>query len=112
MNRKDMIDIFESNDYSVHTHKEDGKTYAEVETWTSGGVNMLHTLQPFTLEQFERVVEEFDVDEEIDLHRLDKRYRDVFTIQRSLNDFTEYHEKLKATLAELKERSGKAGGKR
>lgn len=96
-----IIDIFEENDFMVHLLKEGGVLCADIETWTTEGVNMIHSLVPFTVEEFERTVDDFDVDTEIDRHRQDKRYRDDFSITRSLKDFEEYHTKLKDVLTQL-----------
>lgn len=93
-----IIDIFEENDFMVHLLKEGGVLCADIETWTTEGVNMIHSLVPFTVEEFERTVDDFDVDTEIDRHRQDKRYRDDFSITGSLKDFEEYHTRLKELL--------------
>jgi hypothetical protein len=96
-----VIAIFEENDFQVHTVKEGKVLCAEIETWTTGGVNMIHYLRPFTVEEFERMVNGFDVDEEIDGHRQDSRYRDAFRITESVKDFEEYHTRLKDVLEQL-----------
>lgn len=97
MNNKEFIVIME-NDFSVHEH-EDG---VELETWTTGGVNMIISLQNESdetyYEQFKEYVKEFEIDEEIELHRQDDRYRSAFTIRESLEDFEEFHKDLKALL--------------
>jgi hypothetical protein len=64
---------------------------------------MIHFLNPFTVEEFERQVNGFDVDEEIDSHRQDQRYKDAFRISQSVKDFEEYHTRLKEVLEELKQ---------
>jgi hypothetical protein len=51
---------------------------------------MIITLNPFTVDGFAEYVESFDVDDEIDLHRQDKRYREAFRITQSVDDFTKY----------------------
>lgn len=94
--------FFEENDFNVHLTKQDNVQCAEVETWTNGGVNMIMWLNPFTVEEFEGYVKDFDVDETIELHRQGKDYKDAFTISQSLKDFEQYHTRLKATLSELK----------
>lgn len=58
-------------------------------------------LAPFKAEKFVEWVNDFSVDEEIDLHRQDKRYKDAFTISASLADFTNFHNHLKEIATEL-----------
>lgn len=64
----------------------------EMETWTDGGVNMIVCLEndKGLLEDFKDYVENFDVEEEIDLHREGESYKRVFTLRQSLNDFEDY----------------------
>lgn len=69
----------------------------QLETWTYGGVNMIITLwkqdEQSLVEQFWRHAHyDFDIDNEIDIHRQDPRYRDAFTIAQSLRDFETYHD--------------------
>lgn len=98
-----LVEIFEKHDFSVYLIKQDGVQCAEIETWTNGGVNMIHFMNPFTVKEFEEAVEDFDVDEEIDIHRQDQRYKDAFRISQSVKDFEEYHARLKEVLAQLKQ---------
>lgn len=97
MENKDFIKLVE-NEFNVH---EDGVDI-ELETWTTGGVNMIIPLQGNSdetyFEQFKDCVKEFDIDEEIELLREDDRYRSAFTIRESVRDFEEYHESLKVFL--------------
>jgi hypothetical protein len=101
---KNLKEIFENEDYRVHIIN-DGKgniqSEAEIETWTNGGVNMVFYLKPFTEESFIELVNNFDIDEQIELHRTDQRYKDNFTIQQSLKDFQDFHKRLKNTVAVL-----------
>lgn len=64
----------------------------EMETWTDGGVNMIVCLEndKGLLEDFKDYVENFDVEEEIDLHREGESYKRAFTLRQSLNDFEDY----------------------
>lgn len=57
----------------------------EMETWTDGGVNMI-----VCLENDKGLLENFDVEEEIDLHREGESYKRAFTLRQSLNDFEDY----------------------
>ena len=94
--------FFEEKDFRVHLFTQDKQQCAEVEKWTDGGVDMNFTLMPFTAEQFIERVDDFDIDEEIELHRQDQRYKDAFKISESVKDFTDFHEMLKAVAEELK----------
>ena len=101
---KKLKSFFEENDFNVHLCEQDGVQCAEVETWTEGGVNMIIWLNPFTIEEFEYYVNNFDVDGEIDLHREGKDYRNVFSIHDSLNDFDDFHDRLKDVLSKLNDK--------
>jgi hypothetical protein len=96
---KDLKEFFEENDFIVSV-SEDGNA-AEIETWTKGGVNMIFYLDPFTIEEFKDIVNDFDIDNEIELHREDPRYKADFTIKQSLKDFEDYHNRLKRVLSKL-----------
>lgn len=96
-----LKDFFENEGFQVHLFEQDNKINAEVEMWTNGGVDMLLCLQPFTKESFIEQVNDFDIDEEIDLHRQDPRYKAVFTLTQSLKDFKDYHKHLKQTVKKL-----------
>jgi hypothetical protein len=93
--------FFEDNGFNVHLFKQDKKQNAEIEKWTDGGVDMVIYLQPFTAEGFIQYVKDFNIDEEIEMHRQDKRYRDDFTISESLTDFTNFHNHLKEVAEKL-----------
>ena len=53
-------------------------------------------------EQLNDYIENFDIDEEIDLYREDKRYKEAFTIRESLKDFENWLSWLKDITNELK----------
>lgn len=93
--------FFEEQGFNVHLFKQDRKQCAEVEKWTNGGVDMVFALQPFTKEQFIERVNDFDVDDEIDTHRQDQRYKNAFTITQSVKDFTDFHNHLKEFVVAL-----------
>lgn len=99
MTTKKLKKFFEDKGFQVHLTRQDGNQCAEVEKWTTGGVDMIMWLNPFTVEEFKSYVKDFDVDDEIDTHREDPKYRAAFTTRQSLNDFEEYHNGLK-TIAE------------
>ena len=101
MKNEKLIKFFEENDFIVHLHEQDGVQCAELETWTEGGVNMIIWLNPFTEEEFEKYANYFDMDEEINLNRQDKAYRNDFTIRESVEDFLGFHNRLKDILSNL-----------
>lgn len=101
MTTEKLKNFFEEKDFNVHLTEQDGNQCAEVETWTNGGVNMILWLNPFTIEEFEQRVNDFDVDEEIDLHRQGQDYRNAFSIRESVKDFEDYQSRLKDVLSEL-----------
>jgi hypothetical protein len=103
MKTKQLVEFFEENDFNVHLTEQNGVQCAEVETWTDGGVNMIHFLNPFTFEEFENRVNDFDIDEEIELHRQGQDYKNTFTIKQSLIDFEEYHNRLKDVVQNYKQ---------
>ena len=101
MTTENLINFFEEKDFNVHLIEQDGNQCAEVETWTNGGVNMILWLNPFTAEEFEQRVNDFDVDEEIDLHRQGQDYKNAFSIRESVEDFEDFNSRLKDVLSEL-----------
>lgn len=102
MEQNKLIDFFENADFKVHLFEQDNQQCAEVETWTNGGVNMIATLMPFNIKEFKRYVNNFNVDEEIDLHRQDERYKNAFTIKQSVKDFENFQKRLKKVKKDLK----------
>jgi hypothetical protein len=101
MTTENLKNFFEEKDFNVHLIKQDNVQCAEVETWTNGGVNMIMWLNPFSTEEFESYVNDFDVDETIELHRQGQDYKNAFTIRESLKDFEDYHNRLKDVLSDL-----------
>ena len=95
MTTENLKNFFEEKDFNVHLTEQDGNQCAEVETWTNGGVNMILWLNPFSIEEFEQRVNDFDVDEEIELHRQGQDYKNAFTIKESVKDFQDFHIRLK-----------------
>ena len=89
-----QIEILEDN----FNYYED-EDIVELETWTDGGVNMFIIIYKDNntdyLQQLKDYVENFDIDEEIDLHRQDERYKKAFTIRQSIQDFTDFIDDLK-----------------
>lgn len=79
----------------------------ELESWTDGGVDMFISIDKNSdnnlLEQLERFVENFDIDEEIDIHRQDTDYRRNFTIRESINDFENWVDYIEECISKLEE---------
>jgi hypothetical protein len=98
---KKLQQFFEENEFNVHLFKQDNKQCAEIEKWTNIGVDMIICLNPFTAEEFKNYVKEFNVDDEIDLHRQDKRYCKDFTVRQSVEDFEHFHNHLQEIAAKL-----------
>ena len=93
--------FFEENGFNVSLHIQDNVQCAELEKWTFGGVDMIIWLNPFTPEEFKSYVNDFDIDEQIDIHRQDKSYKNNFTLSQSLTDFTDFHNELKEVASKL-----------
>lgn len=82
--------FFEENEFIVHLFEQENMQCAELESWTNKGVNMIIQLIPFTAESFIDYVEYFDIDNEIDLHRQNEKYKKDFSLGVSLDDFNAY----------------------
>ena len=101
MTTKALTKFFKDNAFNVFKTKQDGKLCAELEKWTSGGVDMIIWLNPFTKEEFISYVNDFDIDEEITLNRQNKQYCNDFTIRQSVDDFEEFQTLLKSIAEKL-----------
>ena len=91
--------------FNVYDSTDD--KYIELEAWTDGGVDMIIDIDKNKdiIDELETYIDNFDIDEEIELYREDKRYKDAFTIRESLNDFESwlsYIEQIKNELKEVK----------
>ena len=95
MKTKKLQNFFEENGFKVFLTKENNVVCGEIEKWTGGGVDMIIWLNPFTIKEFLSYVDDFNVDEIIDLHRQDQKYKNCFTITQSVNDFTKFYNHLK-----------------
>ena len=101
-----IVKTLEAFNYNVSLLDENGMINGmEIETWTNGGVDMIHTFyfsdnyqdiydKDNVNKQLQELADNFSIDDEIDLYRQDKRYKDNFTIKESLDDFTEYQNRL------------------
>ena len=100
-----IIDTIKCHDFSVSLYDEKGIICgAEIENWTEGGVDMIHFIDlrgkdindpDAWKEEIAAIAAGFNVDEEIDVHRQDKRYRDSFTCRASVQDFEAWQECLR-----------------
>lgn len=75
-----------------------------LETWTNGGVDMIIYLEEnkSIKENLQQYIKNFDIDEEIDIHRQDEKYKKDFTITESLEDFKNWITYIKKIEKELK----------
>lgn len=103
-NIKKAIEEF---NFNVNLLNENGMVNGmEIETWTAGGVDMIHTI--YFLDNYQNIYDKdkvkreldelynnFSIDDEIDMYRQNKKYKDDFTIKESLEDFEKYKERLK-----------------
>lgn len=100
-----ILDIIEAQGFAVMLYEEDGVVCgAEIEDWTAGGVDMIHFIDlrgkdinnpDDWRDEISAIAANFDVDEEIDLHRESERYRKAFTISASVHDFEAWEERLR-----------------
>jgi len=100
-----IIKTLESFDFKVKVLSENGMYNGiEIETWTKGGVNMIHSFyfwdyndlydKDNVKKKLREIYENFSIDDEIDIYRQDKLYKKQFSISESLKDFTEYKNRL------------------
>ena len=98
----EIIAIAENNDFVMHEYEEDDTLCGyELESWTNGGVNMIHFIDcrgigvtpENILSELKELLENFDIDDKIDCHRQYKSYRDAFTIRQSVLDFEAYYDR-------------------
>ena len=79
----------------------------ELESYTDGGVDMFITIDKNSyntlLEQLKEFVENFDIDEEIEIYRQDTDYRRNFTIRESINDFENWVDYIEECISKLEE---------
>lgn len=100
-----------SGEVTPDKYEEDGEVRGfELNTYTDGGVNEVIFIdlrgQEITFEnyvkEFEKYVNEYDINERIDMYRQDKLYKQNFTIEESLEDFKSFKENLELALSKLK----------
>lgn len=92
-------------EYFEYSQTENQFKFFKIETWTNGGVDMIHTFYFYddyqeiydkdnVKEKLNELLNNFSIDDEIDKHRQDVHYKRTFTISQSLKDFTEYKKQL------------------
>lgn len=98
---KNIAKCFEDCDLSIHVYEENNvECGLEIEGWTPSGVNMLHfidfrqdgnILNPWDIEdKVDEIYNNFDIDDEIDAHREDERYKRAFAHKQSVADFEKW----------------------
>jgi len=109
---EEVKDLLPYENISVSQYREEKKLCGyELDTYTPRGVNMIVFLDfrekgnPESavdfLSEFEQYLKDFDIDEEIDTHRQDKRYKNDFTISESLEDFKAWKKNLKRVIKKI-----------
>ena len=76
----------------------------ELETYTKAGVNMIFYIAKKGvkfIEKFKNLYEGYLVDDEIEMHRQDSKYKKDFTIRQSLEDFEELGKRLEKIMNTL-----------
>jgi len=109
---KEMVEAIESSSkFSVTLYEENGKECGlELEGWTNGGVNMIHFLDFRSdddnildvidiCDKIMEIADNFDVDDEIDVHREGDSYRRAFTHKMAVADFEQWEETLQELVA-------------
>lgn len=78
--------FLEENEFRVFPFLQDNDIRAYIENWTSGGEDMIITLHPFSFEELKSYIEEYDIDEHIDIMMEDKMYKECFTYRKAVED--------------------------
>lgn len=96
-------DFILNNTFNIYKNKK-GEIEG-LEAWTDGGVDMYLDIEPSKPieEQLEKYLENFDIDDEIDLYREDKNYREHFRITDSVRDFEAWQKQIQGVINDLKE---------
>lgn len=91
---------------SIYEYKENNKLCGyELNTYTKGGVNQIVFIdfrdtdkKPNNPNDFKdlffEIIKSIDIDEEVEINRQNKTYRNDFTISESLQDFTDWKNQL------------------
>jgi len=94
----DFVKYVEGEGFRLHTNDEG---LVEIISWTEGGVRagfVLDFANKTSFQQLVNVVKYYDPEEEVEIYRKHKVYLDRFTMQESLDDFNEFHQRLFRTL--------------
>lgn len=103
---KKIFDRLENSNIQIHEYKEGKKLCGyELNTYTDGGVNQIVFIdfrdtgkKPKNANDFKELflerVNSIDIDEEIELNRQDKAYRQAFTITVAVKDFSDWKNNL------------------
>lgn len=101
-----IFDKIEDKGISIYKYDEDGKLCGyELNTYTDGGVNQIVFIDfrdtekdPTNEDDFKELflerVESIDVDDEIEVNRQDKSYKQAFTLAQAVKDFTAWKKDL------------------
>ena len=113
-NLQELLNIIESNDISIDEYTENEKLCGyELNAYTDGSVNEILFLDfrnkkyapknpADFIAEFQSYVNDYSIDDKIDMYRNDKFYKQNFTIQESLEDFQKFKQKLSEILNEMK----------
>jgi hypothetical protein len=113
-----IFDIIENNKISIHEYEKNGILCGyELNAYTQGGVNEILFLDfrddgkdpknsEHFINEFESLLNCETIEERIELNRQSESYRNAFSLQESLEDFTEFDRTLRDILREFKEEQG------
>ena len=103
---KKIFDKIESANIQIHEYKEGKKLCGyELNTYTEGGLNQIVFVdfrdtdkKPKNANDFKELflerIESIDIDEEVELNRQDKSYRQTFSLRNSLDDIEAWKEEM------------------
>lgn len=96
--------ILEDN-FNIYDEIYSDGTCMELEAWTDGGVDMIITIdyEKDIIKGLENYLDNFDVDEEIDIYRQSEDYRSAFRITESVKDFENWVKFIEDIIKQLKE---------
>ena len=110
---KQIIEIIEKNDISIHEYEENNILCGyELNTYTDAGVNEIIFLDfreenqdpknvDDFIKEFKSYMKYYGIDERIEMNRQDPKYKEDFTLKQSLKDFSKWNKKIKKLIKEL-----------
>lgn len=113
-NLNELLEILENNDISYYEYEEKGKLCGyELNAYTDAGVNEILFLDfrnkhqepknpKHFIKEFKDYINHYTVDDRIENNRKSERYKNDFTLQESLDDFTNFDYKLHSILNEMR----------